>query len=72
MLLDLVDANREQLSLLDTPEREAQLERGHQLMVALDELNGKMGKGSVRPRQNTAWTYAARTARRGGRRSGES
>ena len=58
MLLDLVDANREQLSLLDTPEREAQRERDHKLMAALDELNGKMGKGTVRlgvPRQNAAW-----------------
>lgn len=58
MLLDLVDANREQLSLLDTPEREAQRERKHKLMTTLDELNGKMGKGTVRlgvPRKNAAW-----------------
>ncbi|MDI4636721.1 MULTISPECIES: DUF4113 domain-containing protein [Halomonadaceae] len=58
MLLDLVDANREQLSLLDTPEREAQRERDHKLMAALDKVNGKMGKGTVRlgvPRQNAAW-----------------
>lgn len=58
MLLDLVDANREQLSLLDTPEREAQRKRDHKLMATMDELNGKMGKGTVRlgvPRQNAAW-----------------
>ncbi|MGC3875014.1 DUF4113 domain-containing protein [Halomonas sp. GXIMD04776] len=60
MLLDLVDANREQLSLLGTPEREAQRERerDQKLMAALDELNGKMGKGTVRlgvPRKNAAW-----------------
>lgn len=55
---DLVDANREQLSLLDTPEREAQRERDHKLMAALDALNEKMGKGTVRlgvPRENAAW-----------------
>lgn len=54
MLLDLVDFNREQLSLLDTPERE----RDHKLMAALYELNQKMGRGTVRlgvPRQNAAW-----------------
>lgn len=59
MLLDLVDANHE---------------RDHKLMAALDALNGKMGKG-------TAWachartppgTYAARAARHGGQRSGTS
>ncbi|MBB3185736.1 DNA polymerase V [Halomonas fontilapidosi] len=58
MLLDLVDANRQQLSLLDTPERAAQRDRDHQLMATLDELNGKMGKGTVRlgvPRSNAAW-----------------
>lgn len=62
MLLDLVDANHEQLSLLDTSEREAQREHDHKLMATLDALNGKMGKS----------TYAARTAPRGGRRTGES
>lgn len=58
MLLDLVDANRQQLSLLDTPERAAQRERDHQLMTTLDELNHKMGRGTVRlgmPRKNAAW-----------------
>ncbi|WP_276605692.1 DUF4113 domain-containing protein [Onishia niordana] len=56
MLLDLVEANLEQLSLLDTPEREAQRDRDHQLMAALDELNGKMGKVRLGvPRQNAAW-----------------
>lgn len=48
MLLDLVDANREQLSLLDTPEREAQRERDHKLIATLGELNRKMGNGAVR------------------------
>lgn len=59
MLPDLLDAKREQLSLLaPPPEREALPERNHQLMAALDALNGKMGKGTVRlgaPRQNAAW-----------------
>lgn len=58
MLLDLVDANREQLSLLDTPGRAADRERSERLMNTLDELNQKMGRGTVRlgvPRQNAAW-----------------
>ncbi|MBZ5877846.1 DUF4113 domain-containing protein [Chromohalobacter israelensis] len=58
MLLDLVDANPEQLSLLDTPERKAQRERDHKLMAALDALNGQVGKSTVHlgvPSQNATW-----------------
>ncbi|MBB3189214.1 Y-family DNA polymerase [Halomonas cerina] len=58
MLLDLLDTNRQQLSLLDTPEHAAQRERDHQLMATLDELNHKMGRGTVRlgmPRKNAVW-----------------
>ncbi|GED23832.1 Y-family DNA polymerase [Halomonas halmophila] len=58
MLLDLVDTNRQQLSLLDSPERAEQRDRDHQLMATLDTLNERMGKGTVRlgvPRQNAAW-----------------
>ncbi|WP_245888688.1 DUF4113 domain-containing protein [Halomonas denitrificans] len=52
------DANHQQLSLLDTPDRETQREHDHQLMATLDELDEKIGKGTVRlgvPRQNAAW-----------------
>ncbi|MDI5921163.1 Y-family DNA polymerase [Halomonas sp. LR5S13] len=58
MLLDLIDANRQQLSLLDTPERQAEHDKGRQLMAALDELNQKMGRGTVtlgRPTAGAAW-----------------
>ncbi|GHE20134.1 Y-family DNA polymerase [Halomonas urumqiensis] len=58
MLLDLVDANRQQLSLLDTPERASQRDKSHQLMAALDEINQKMGRGTVtlgRPTPGAAW-----------------
>ncbi|WP_458525664.1 Y-family DNA polymerase [Onishia taeanensis] len=58
MLLDLVDAHREQLSLLDSPDHAADRERSERLMSTLDELNQKMGRGTVRlgvPRQNAAW-----------------
>ncbi|QFU01607.1 DNA polymerase IV [Halomonas sp. THAF5a] len=58
MLLDLVDANRQKLSLLDTPERADQRDRDHKLMTALDELNQRMGSGTVRlgmPSKNAAW-----------------
>jgi len=47
MLVDLVDANRAQLSLLDTPESQAQRERSDRLMTTLDTLNRKMGRGTV-------------------------
>lgn len=47
MLVDLVDANRAQLSLLDTPESQAQRERSDRLMATLDTLNRKMGRGTV-------------------------
>tara|TARA_B100000700_G_scaffold96215_1_gene108263 strand:- start:89 stop:1378 length:1290 start_codon:yes stop_codon:yes gene_type:complete len=58
MLLDLVDAHREQLSLLDSSGSAADRERSERLMSTLDELNQKMGRGTVRlgvPRQNAAW-----------------
>ncbi|SDL54868.1 DNA polymerase V [Franzmannia pantelleriensis] len=47
MLVDLIDANREQLSLLDTPQSQAESARSEQLMSALDQLNQRMGKGTV-------------------------
>ncbi|MBZ0330683.1 Y-family DNA polymerase [Halomonas sp. ANAO-440] len=58
MLLDLVDANRQQLSLLDTPQSEAERERSHKLMATLDKLNQKMGRGTVKlgtPSPGAAW-----------------
>ncbi|WP_416140935.1 Y-family DNA polymerase [Halomonas sp. HK25] len=58
MLVDLVDANRAQLSLLDTPGSRAQRERNERLMATLDTLNHKMGRGTVtfgRPSPKAAW-----------------
>ncbi|MFY0989942.1 Y-family DNA polymerase [Halomonas sp. C05BenzN] len=58
MLIDLVDANRQQLSLLDTPQRRAERERSERLMAALDDLNRKMGRGTVtlgRATPGAAW-----------------
>lgn len=58
MLFDLVDANRAQLSLLDTPQSEAERERSHKLMATIDELNKKMGRGTLKlgtPSPGTAW-----------------
>lgn len=54
MLLDLVDANREQLSLPDTPEREALRKLDQKLMAALDALNGRMSKGTATPERRLA------------------
>lgn len=67
MLLDLVDAERHQLSLLqagDGPERR----RGEALMATLDRLNGRMGRDTVRfgvPGEHAAWPLRCehRTAR---------
>ena len=58
MLVDLVDANRAQLSLLDTPESQAQRERSDRLMATLDALNHRMGRGTVtfgRASPKAAW-----------------
>lgn len=43
MLLDLIDAGRQQLSLLDTPQSDADRQRSEKLMGVMDELNRRMG-----------------------------
>ncbi|WP_187774701.1 Y-family DNA polymerase [Billgrantia pellis] len=58
MLLDLVDASRQQLSLLDTPQSDADRQRSAKLMNTMDELNKRMGRGTVslgRPTPGAAW-----------------
>lgn len=58
MLVDLADANREQLSLLDTPQSRSKRERDEKLMTTLDDLHRKMGRGMVtfgRPSAGAAW-----------------
>ncbi|QEA38678.1 Y-family DNA polymerase [Pistricoccus aurantiacus] len=58
MLLDLIDTDRQQLSLLDTPQHQAERQRSEQLMATLDDLNRKMGRGTVKfgmPSPNAAW-----------------
>ena len=58
MLLDLVDANRLQLSLLDTPQSDAERQRSQKLMATMDELNRRMGRGTVKlgtPSPGAAW-----------------
>jgi len=47
MLLDLVDAERHQLSLLDTPQSDAERRRSQALMATLDRVNRRMGRGTV-------------------------
>jgi DNA polymerase V len=59
MLLDLVEAGRRQLSLLETPRDEAVRGRSQRLMATLDRLNREMGRDTVRfglPREGNAWT----------------
>jgi DNA polymerase V len=58
MLIDLTDQNRQQLSLMDTPQSEEERQRSQQLMATMDALNEKMGKGTVRlglPEKNAPW-----------------
>ncbi|WP_136067110.1 Y-family DNA polymerase [Modicisalibacter radicis] len=58
MLIDLVDADRQQLSLLDTPQSDADRQRSAKLMATMDELNKTMGRGTVRlgmPTDGAAW-----------------
>ncbi|MDN3520010.1 Y-family DNA polymerase [Halomonas ramblicola] len=58
MLLDLVETRRRQLSLLDAPQAQAERERSERLMATLDEINRRMGRGTVtlgRPRPGAAW-----------------
>jgi len=57
MLLDLVDA-RQQLSLLDTPQSDADKQRSAKLIGMMDDLNRRMGRGTVKfgtPSPGAAW-----------------
>ncbi|RDB43443.1 DUF4113 domain-containing protein [Halomonas sp. DQ26W] len=44
----LVDAGRQQLSLLDTPQSDAKRQRSEKLMGVMGELNQNMGRGTVK------------------------
>ena len=58
MLLDLIDAGRQQLSLLDTPQSDTERQRSAKLMGVMDELNQRMGRGTVKlgmPSPGAAW-----------------
>ncbi len=58
MLLDLIDADRQQLSLLDTPQSDAERQRSAKLMSAMDALNQRMGRDTVKlgmPSPGAAW-----------------
>ncbi|MCE9680751.1 Y-family DNA polymerase [Halomonas alkalisoli] len=58
MLLDLIDADRLQLSLLDTPQSDAERQRSQSLMATMDELNRRMGRGTVKlgtPSPGAVW-----------------
>ncbi|SFU36295.1 DNA polymerase V [Halomonas korlensis] len=75
MLLDLIDANRQQLSFLDSAQSEAERERSAKLMAAMDELNQKMGRAPSRLADlglALPGTCVVRTARRAGPSGGVS
>jgi len=58
MLLDLIDADRQQFTLFDTPQSEAERERSTKLMGVIDELNRRMGRGTIKlgtPSPGAAW-----------------
>ncbi|RCV89856.1 Y-family DNA polymerase [Billgrantia montanilacus] len=58
MLLDLIDCHRQQLSLLDTSQSDADRQRSQKLMATMDELNKRMGRGTITlgtPSPGAAW-----------------
>ncbi len=58
MLLDLVDADHRQHSLLETAQDEVERGRSKRLMATVDRLNREMGRDTVRfglPREGNAW-----------------
>ncbi|MDT0501126.1 MULTISPECIES: Y-family DNA polymerase [unclassified Halomonas] len=58
MLIDLIDANRQQMSLLESPQSAAERERSEKLMATLDALNQRMGRGTIKlgmPSPSAAW-----------------
>ncbi|QJQ93896.1 MULTISPECIES: Y-family DNA polymerase [Halomonadaceae] len=68
MLMDLADKNRQQISLFDTPQSDADRARAERLMQTMDMLNQRMGRGVVRlgmPSPGAAWHLrcANRTSR---------
>ncbi|WP_163650682.1 Y-family DNA polymerase [Modicisalibacter sp. 'Wilcox'] len=58
MLLDLIDADHHQLSLLDAPQGDSERRRSEALMATLDRLNRHLGRDTVAfgmPRPGAAW-----------------
>lgn len=58
MLLDLITAQQQQLSLLDTPQSERERQRSQQLMATIDALNQRMGRGTIKlgaPSPGATW-----------------
>tara|TARA_Y100001951_G_scaffold95606_1_gene93316 strand:+ start:56 stop:307 length:252 start_codon:yes stop_codon:yes gene_type:complete len=73
--LEIGERGSEQLALLGTQQSDAQRQRSKKLMSVMDELNQKMGRGTVRfgsPVPAPPGTCAARIGRRGIRRDGMS
>ena len=58
MLLDLITAKQQQLSLLDTPQSEQERQRSQKLMATIDALNQRMGRGTIKlgtPSPGATW-----------------
>ncbi|WP_110692126.1 Y-family DNA polymerase [Salinicola halophyticus] len=58
MLMEICDRATEQLSLLNAPQSDVDRARSEKLMGVMDELNQKMGRGTVRigtPSAGAAW-----------------
>lgn len=58
MLFDLIAAKQQQLSLLDTPQSEWERQRSQKLMTTIDELNQRMGRGTIKlgtPSPGATW-----------------
>ncbi|WP_053856919.1 Y-family DNA polymerase [Halomonas sp. A3H3] len=58
MLLDLSPKANRQLTLTETPQTEAEAKRSERLMATVDQLNRKLGRGTIQlglPRVGNAW-----------------
>ncbi|WNL43925.1 DUF4113 domain-containing protein [Halomonas sp. PAMB 3264] len=58
MLLDLTPKASRQLTLEETPQTEAEAKRSERLMATMDQLNRKLGRGTIQlglPRMGNAW-----------------
>ena len=58
MLFDLIDADRQQFTMFDTPQSETERKRSAKLMGMVDDLNRRIDRGTIKlgtPSPGAAW-----------------